>query len=170
MTRRSPGVCNQQQWRVAYGLLHRAAESSANSGEALELGVLEGQSEIVIDDDEKAQSKHTWAFGPRFRSGSFGWRSEPAITRIKEAVSEIRAVSRQEPVLAAERAGPLSAKAITALQSIDSSSGAIGATAVNRAIVPWFPSLPRHRPTEKCGASGWSSFPPGACRRSGSLH
>ncbi|MBK8121014.1 MAG: hypothetical protein IPK39_18980 [Sulfuritalea sp.] len=45
-------LCNQQQWRVAYGLLHRVVESSANSGEALELGVLEGQSEIVIDDDE----------------------------------------------------------------------------------------------------------------------
>ena len=45
-------LCNQQQWRVAYGLLHRVVEASANSGEALELGVLEGQSEIVIDDDE----------------------------------------------------------------------------------------------------------------------
>jgi len=45
-------LCNQQQWRVAYGLLHRVVESGASSGEALELGVLEGQSEIVIDDDE----------------------------------------------------------------------------------------------------------------------
>jgi hypothetical protein len=45
-------LCNQQQWRVAYGLLHRVVESSSNSGEVLELGVLEGQSEIVIDDDE----------------------------------------------------------------------------------------------------------------------
>lgn len=45
-------LCNQQQWRVAYGLLHRVVESSANSGEVLELGVLEGQSEVVIDDDE----------------------------------------------------------------------------------------------------------------------
>ncbi len=45
-------LCNQQQWRVAYALLHRVVESSANSGEVLELGVLEGRSEIVIDNDE----------------------------------------------------------------------------------------------------------------------
>jgi len=81
----------------------------------------------------KAQSKHAWAFGPRFRSGSFGWRSEPAITRIKEAVSEIRSVSRKEPVLAAEGAVLFLQKLSPALQNIDSSSGAIG-TAVNRAI------------------------------------
>ena len=45
-------LCNQQQWRVAYGLLHRVVESSSNSGEVLEHGVLEGRSEIVIGDDE----------------------------------------------------------------------------------------------------------------------
>jgi tetratricopeptide (TPR) repeat protein len=81
----------------------------------------------------KAAIKHTWAFGPRFRSGSFGWRSEPAITRIKEAVSEIKAVARKEPVLAAEGAVLFLQKVSPALQNIDSSSGAIG-TAVNRAI------------------------------------
>ena len=81
----------------------------------------------------KAPSKHTWAFGPRFRIGSFGWRSEPAITRIKEAVSEIKAVARKEPVLAAEGAVLFLQKLSPALQNIDSSSGAIG-TAVNRAI------------------------------------
>lgn len=81
----------------------------------------------------KSATKHTWAFGPRFRSGSFGWRSEPAITRIKEAVSEIKAVARKEPVLAAEGAVLFLQKVSPALQNIDSSSGAIG-TAVNRAI------------------------------------
>ncbi len=81
----------------------------------------------------KVPSKHTWAFGPRFRSGSFGWRSEPAITRINEAVSEIKAVARKEQVLAAEGAVLFLQKLSPALQNIDSSSGAIG-TAVNRAI------------------------------------
>jgi tetratricopeptide (TPR) repeat protein len=81
----------------------------------------------------KSPSKHTWAFGPRFRSGSFGWRSEPAITRIKEAVSEIKAVAKKEPVVAAEGAVLFLQKLSPALQNIDSSSGAIG-TAVNRAI------------------------------------
>lgn len=76
---------------------------------------------------------HAWAFAPRFRRGAFGWRSEPAITRIKEALSEIKAVARKDPVLAAEGAVLFLQKLSPALQNIDSSSGAIG-TAANRAI------------------------------------
>ena len=48
--------------------------------------------------------KHTWTFAPRFRAGAFGWRSEPAITRIKEAVSEIKAISKKDQILGAEGA------------------------------------------------------------------
>jgi hypothetical protein len=43
-----------------------------------------------------ATFKHAWAFAPRFRAGAFGWRSEPSITRIKEAVSEIKAVVKKD--------------------------------------------------------------------------
>lgn len=35
-------------------------------------------------------SKHKWTFRARFRRHAFGWRSQPAIKRIKEAVSEIK--------------------------------------------------------------------------------
>ncbi len=35
---------------------------------------------------------------------AFGWRSEPAIQRIKQAVSEIRKTARRDPVLGAEGA------------------------------------------------------------------
>jgi hypothetical protein len=45
-------ICDQQQWRVSYGLLHRVLESDASGSEILELGVVEGQSELVIDADE----------------------------------------------------------------------------------------------------------------------
>ena len=31
------------------------------------------------------QTNHRWTFGPRFRKGAFGWRSQPAILRIREA-------------------------------------------------------------------------------------
>jgi hypothetical protein len=34
--------------------------------------------------------QHTWTFKRRFRRHAFGWRSQPAIGRIKEAVSEIK--------------------------------------------------------------------------------
>lgn len=52
---------------------------------------------------------------------------------MKQAVSEIRKVSRSEPVLAGEGAVILLERLSPALEQIDSSSGAIG-TAVNRAI------------------------------------
>ena len=45
---------------------------------------------------------HRWQFRARFRRGGFGWKSEPAIKRIKEAVSEIKKVARREQLLAAE--------------------------------------------------------------------
>jgi hypothetical protein len=77
--------------------------------------------------------KPTWAFAARFRRGAFGWRDEPALTRIKEAVSEIKAAVRKDPVLGAEGAVLFLQKVSPALQNVDGSSGAVG-TAVRRAI------------------------------------
>ena len=73
-----------------------------------------------------ATSKHTWTFAPRFRAGAFGWRSEPALSRIKEAVSEIKAIAKKDPILGAEGAILFLQKLSPALQNIDGSSGAIG--------------------------------------------
>ena len=78
-------------------------------------------------------TKHTWQFAPKFRRSAFGWRSDLPIQRIKEAVSEIKAMSRKEPVLAAEGAVILLEKLSPALEQVDSSSGTIG-SAVNRSI------------------------------------
>ncbi len=77
--------------------------------------------------------KHSWMFAPRFRAGAFGWRSEPAIVRIKEAVTEIKNVAKKDPILGAEGAILFLQKLSAAIQNIDGSSGAIG-TAANRAI------------------------------------
>lgn len=33
---------------------------------------------------------HRWEFRARFRKQAFGWRSQPAVLRVKEAVSEIK--------------------------------------------------------------------------------
>jgi hypothetical protein len=76
---------------------------------------------------------HTWAFKPRFRRRAFGWRSQPAILRIREAVSEISRMTRTDPALAADGAVQFLERVSPALENIDSSSGAIG-TAVNNAI------------------------------------
>lgn len=76
---------------------------------------------------------HPWAFRARFRKHAFGWRSQPAIQRIKEAVAEIKRVARTDKVTAAEGAVLLIERLSPALEKIDSSSGAIG-SAVNRAL------------------------------------
>jgi len=76
---------------------------------------------------------HQWQFTSRFRRHAFGWRSNTPIQRIKEALAEIKAVARKDPVVAAEGAVSLLEKLSPALEQVDSSSGALG-TAVNRAI------------------------------------
>jgi hypothetical protein len=76
---------------------------------------------------------HRWEFASRFRRGTFGWKSQPAIQRVRQAVSEIKKVARGDPVLAAEGAVRFLERVSPALEHVDSSSGAIG-TAVNHAI------------------------------------
>lgn len=76
---------------------------------------------------------HKWAFAPRFRRHAFGWRSQPAVQRVKEAVAEIQKVAKKDLVLAAAGAVVFLEKVSPALEQVDSSSGAIG-TAVNHAI------------------------------------
>ncbi|MCA9630223.1 MAG: hypothetical protein KC766_21280 [Myxococcales bacterium] len=78
-------------------------------------------------------SPHKWEFRARFRRHAFGWKSQPAIKRVKEAVSEIKKVARKDKLLAAEGALTFLEKVSPALEHVDSSSGAIG-TAVNNAI------------------------------------
>lgn len=82
---------------------------------------------------DSLEKSHKWGFRARFRRHAFGWKSLPAITRIREAVSEIKNVRRKDPMLAAEGAVLFLEKVSPALEHVDSSSGAIG-TAVNSAI------------------------------------
>jgi hypothetical protein len=83
---------------------------------------------------------HTWEFKPRFRRHAFGWRSQPAIQRIKEAVREIKRVARTDACLAADGAVALLERLSPALEQVDGSSGAIG-SAVNNAIAELVPII-----------------------------
>lgn len=83
---------------------------------------------------------YKWQFAPRFRRNAFGWKSQPPIQRIKEALAEIKQVARKEPVLAAEGAVLFLEKLAPAIEGVDSSSGAIG-SAVNRAIESLVPII-----------------------------
>jgi hypothetical protein len=96
---------------------------------------------------------HKWEFKARFRRHAFGWKSQPAITRIKQAVAEIKKVAKKDPVLAAEGAIAFLERVSPALEHVDSSSGSIG-TAVGNAIgelVPLIASAPADAKTR----DGW---------------
>lgn len=92
--------------------------------------------------------KHTWQFAARFRRGAFGWKSQPAVKRVKEATSEIKKVARRDPALAAEGAIRFLEKVSPALEHVDSSSGSIG-TAVYNAIEALVPIIARAPLDEK---------------------
>jgi hypothetical protein len=76
---------------------------------------------------------YKWAFAARFRRHAFGWRSQPAVQRVREAAAEIQKLANKGPALAAAGAVLFLEKVSPALEQVDSSSGAIG-TAVNHAI------------------------------------
>lgn len=85
-------------------------------------------SPLVSPAAPKTTSPHKWTFASRFRRHAFGWRSQPAIKRIKEAVSEIKKTARKDPALAAEGAVLFLEKISPAIEQVDGSSGAIGAS------------------------------------------
>ncbi|MEA3470328.1 MAG: hypothetical protein U9R24_01265 [Thermodesulfobacteriota bacterium] len=89
-----------------------------------------------------SNTKHKWTFRARFRRHAFGWRSQPAIKRIKEAVSEIKKAARKAPVLGGEGGVLFLEKISPAIEQVDGSSGAIGA-AVNGAIDTLMPVIAR---------------------------
>ncbi len=97
--------------------------------------------------------KHKWTFAPRFRRNAFGWRSQPAIKRIREAISEIKKTARKDPVLGAEGAVLFLEKVSPALAHVDSSSGSIG-NAVNRAIQALVPIV-AGAPAEPAARDKW---------------
>lgn len=76
---------------------------------------------------------HTWEFASRFRRHAFGWKSQPAIARVKEAVAEIKHIARLDPTLAADGAVLFLERVSPAIEHVDGSSGAMG-TAVRHAV------------------------------------
>lgn len=83
---------------------------------------------------------YKWEFTARFRRHAFGWKSQPAITRIKQAIAEIKQANKKDPVRAAEGAIGFLERVSPALEQVDSSSGSIG-TAVSNAIAELVPII-----------------------------
>ncbi len=85
--------------------------------------------------------KHQWVFPARFRTGAYSWKaSRLACQRLREAVSEIKKVAKEDPVVGAEGAIRLMEKLWPALEHVDSSSGALG-SAVNKALDALIPII-----------------------------
>jgi hypothetical protein len=84
---------------------------------------------------------YQWQFRARFRTNAFSWRGTAlASKRLKEAVAEIKKASKSDPVAAGDGCVVLMERLWPALQSIDSSSGALGNT-VNRTLHALIPIL-----------------------------
>ena len=98
--------------------------------------------------------RNRWQFAAHFRRSAFGWRSQPAIARVQEAVAEIRKVKRKDPALAAEGA----------VEQVDSSSGQLVTPSTARSKNS-SPSSPQHRLILLGLPSGWS-----AVRRRSGIH
>ncbi len=82
-----------------------------------------------------------WQFKAKLRARAYGWRgSKLAISRLKEAVSEIRSVAKSDPVAAGDGVVSLMERIWPAFQDIDTSSGALG-TAVARTVNDLIPIL-----------------------------
>src|SRR6266568_2100669 len=68
----------------------------------------------------KESATHKWLFPTRIRPNSFTWKSSStAAARIKEAVAEIKTVSRNDPAAAAEGAVRLIERLSPALEHVD---------------------------------------------------
>jgi len=96
---------------------------------------------------------HVWQFKASFRRHAFGWKSQPAITRIRQAVAEIKKVAKTDPVLAAEGAVAFLERVSPAIEQVDGSSGSIG-TAVGNAIGELVPLIAR-APADAAQRDAW---------------
>lgn len=74
-----------------------------------------------------------WHFTRRIRPNAFGWRTPPAVSAVKAAVTEIKRVAKSDPVRAGEGAVMFLERVAAAVATVDSSSGGMG-SAVNQAV------------------------------------
>jgi tetratricopeptide (TPR) repeat protein len=75
-----------------------------NPGAPARLGAREEAGQRARATKDELGRTAPWAFTRRIRRGAFGWKSQPAIARVRQAVSEIKKVARRDPVLGAEGA------------------------------------------------------------------
>lgn len=98
---------------------------------------------------------HKWGFKPGMRAGVFGWRSTAkAVSRLKAATREIKAVRKADPVAAGQGVIALAERIWPAFEHIDTSSGALG-TAVARTLEDLAPIL-IEAPADETTRAAWA--------------
>lgn len=101
-----------------------------------------------------ARSVHKWVFPAQFRAGAYSWKaSRLACQRLREAVSEIKKVTKKDPLVGAEGTVRLMEKIWPALEHVDSSSGALG-SAVNKTLGDLIPIVV-NAPADEKTRSNW---------------
>lgn len=113
----------------------------------------ETSADAAATPEGKSVVAHAWAFKARFRANAFGWKSQPAITRVREAIAEIKKVAKKDPMRAAEGAVLFLERVSGALAHVDGSSGSMG-SAVNRAIEELVPIL-ANAPADVATREAW---------------
>ena len=96
-------------------------------------------------------ASYKWQFKTKFRANAYGWRgSKLAITRLKEAVKEIRTVAKADPVAAGDGCVALMERLWPTFQHIDTSSGALGTAVHNtlEAVIPLLIAAPVDKDTK----------------------
>lgn len=92
-------------------------------------------------------------FAPVSARTHSGGSHSPAITRVREAVAEIKKAAKKEPVLAAEGAVLFLERVSSAIEHVDGSSGSMG-SAVNRAIEELVPIV-ANAPADVATREAW---------------
>jgi hypothetical protein len=128
--------------RVRTGTVDEAARPGPSGAKRRRATAPAADAAGAVPDIAPRAEHHAWAFKARFRRHAFGWRSPPAIARLRQAVGEIKKVAKRDPRLAAEGAVAFFERVSPALERVDSSSGAIG-TAVGHAIAELVPLVTR---------------------------
>lgn len=87
----------------------------------------------------KGSSKHTWLFKRHLKPNTFSWKSSAlAAKRLKEALTEIKAVNKWNSSLAAQGVVDLAERIWPSFAPIDTSSGMLG-TAVYNTLIACIP-------------------------------
>ena len=103
---------------------------------------------------EVMAASRKWLFKNKLRAKAYGWRgSRLAISRLKEAASEIRSVAKSDSLAAGEGVVSLMERIWPAFQDIDTSSGGLG-TAVARTLSELIPIL-ADAPADHATRSKW---------------